>query len=242
MPLPKSDLSDKIFSKLHIGLELLMIIPYIFHKIKPFKAVRILSPFNVCLRRFFAAFPVFLTNLWEYAKMIPQIKNERLLFMAEFWDIYDEERHKTGKLHKRGLPLAEGEYHLVIHVWVRNSNGDFLITRRSPGKNLFPGKWECTGGSALVGEDSEAAALRETLEETGIDHTKSIRRCVLSFRKKNWFGDIWLFQADFPSDKIHLQAEETVDFMWAEKRQILDFVKNGDFCPYDYIEHFFTLI
>ena len=175
MPLPKSDLSDKIFSKLHIGLELLTIIPYIFHKIKPFKAVRILSPFNVCLRRFFAAFPVFLTNLWEYAKMIPQIKNERLLFMAEFWDIYDEERHKTGKLHKRGLPLAEGEYHLVIHVWVRNSNGDFLITRRSPGKNLFPGKWECTGGSALVGEDSEAAALRETLEETGIDHTKSIR-------------------------------------------------------------------
>ena len=37
--------------------------------------------------------------------------------MAEFWDIYDAERRLTGKLHRRGDTLPEGEYHLVVHIW-----------------------------------------------------------------------------------------------------------------------------
>ena len=78
--------------------------------------------------------------------------------MAEFWDIYDAERRLTGKRHRRGDPLLEGEYHLVVHIWVRNSTGAFLITKRADGKEPFPGKWECTGGSALAGERSRGAS------------------------------------------------------------------------------------
>lgn len=162
--------------------------------------------------------------------------------MKEFWDIYDENRCPTGKTHQRGLPLAVGEYHLVVHIWVQNSSGDFFITQRAPDKSPFPGKWECTGGSALAGEDSEAAALRETREETGIDHTNTLRKRVLSYRKQDWFGDVWLFRTDFPVSRVRLQAEETVACMWASRQLILDLVKSGDFCPYDYIEQLLSQV
>ena len=44
------------------------------------------------------------------------------------------------KLHRRGLPLSKGEYHLVVHIWVKNSSGEFFITKRSQNKTPFPGQ------------------------------------------------------------------------------------------------------
>ena len=44
---------------------------------------------------------------------------------GELWDIYDEHRKKTGRLHRRGDDLAPGEYHLVVHIWIENSRGQF---------------------------------------------------------------------------------------------------------------------
>ena len=43
-----------------------------------------------------------------------------------------------------------------------------LLTRRDLRKH-FGGLWECTGGSALAGEDSRTAGRRELREETGLD-------------------------------------------------------------------------
>lgn len=153
----------------------------------------------------------------------------------ELWDVYDKDRRKTGRFHERGTPLCDGEYHLVIHIWVRNAEGKFLITKRDAEKEPFPGLWECTGGSALAGETSEEAALRETREETGLDHRKSARRVVLSYMLYDWHGDVWLFETDDTPRQICLQTGETVDAMWADKETILAMWRDGRFCPYDYV-------
>ncbi len=162
--------------------------------------------------------------------------------MTEYWDIYDENRRKTGKVHERGKPLGKGEYHLVIHVWVQNAKGEFLITKRAEDKHPFPGCWECTGGSALTGETSIEAALRETKEETGIDHADSEKRCVISYRRDDWFGDVWLFRADFPMESVILQTEEATDKRFADKESVLAMKASGEFCNYDYIEEFMRLV
>ena len=162
--------------------------------------------------------------------------------VAEYWDIYNEHRQKTGKLHERGKPLGAGEYHLVIHVWVQNEQGEFLITKRAEDKYPFPGRWECTGGSALAGETSLEAALRETKEETGIDHTRSEKRVVISYRRDDWFGDVWLFRAQVPPEDVKLQTEETTDKRFADKETVLAMKKSGEFCDYDYIEEFMRLV
>ncbi len=156
--------------------------------------------------------------------------------MSELWDIYDGERNKTGRMHRRGEPLAEGEYHLVVHIWVQNEKGEFLITKRAPDKIPFPNCWECTGGSALAGETSLDAALRETREETGLDHTNSEKKCMISYRRGDWFGDVWLFISDFSLSDVTLQTEETTDKRFATKEEILHMKQSGEFCHYDYID------
>lgn len=87
--------------------------------------------------------------------------------MAEYWDIYDADRQKKRGTHLRGKPLADGDYHLVVNIWVYNSRGQVLLTQRHPGIP-FGLKWACTGGSAIAGEDTLTAAVRETREEIGL--------------------------------------------------------------------------
>ena len=42
--------------------------------------------------------------------------------MAEFWDIYDENRNKTGNLAQRdGYEFKDGEYHIVVTGIIFNS-------------------------------------------------------------------------------------------------------------------------
>jgi hypothetical protein len=47
---------------------------------------------------------------------------------AEIWDLYNENRELLGKDHIRGEQLPIDGYHLVVHVWIRNSKGQYLIS------------------------------------------------------------------------------------------------------------------
>ena len=77
----------------------------------------------------------------------------------EYWDVYDAERRATGRLHRRGDPLGPGDYHLVAEVWTIDLSGRVLLTKRHPSIS-WGGLWACTGGCAVAGEDSRAAAVR----------------------------------------------------------------------------------
>ena len=88
---------------------------------------------------------------------------------AEIWDLYDENRELLGKDHVRGEQLPIDGYHLVVHVWIRNSKGEYLISQRSANRPTFPLMWECVGGSVVKGEDSLQGAIREVKEEVGVD-------------------------------------------------------------------------
>lgn len=79
--------------------------------------------------------------------------------MVEFWDLYDINRNKLGRLHERGIPLSSGEYHLAVEIWVKNSNNKILLTQRHPDKP-WGSYWESTVGSVVAGEDSLSGAKR----------------------------------------------------------------------------------
>ena len=85
----------------------------------------------------------------------------------EFNDIYDKDRNRTGRVHRRGTPWHKGEYGYVVCVWVYDGKGKLLLTRRAKGKS-FAGTWENSGGAVQAGENSRQAIARELLEETGI--------------------------------------------------------------------------
>ena len=157
---------------------------------------------------------------------------------GELWDVYDEHRNLTGRLHRRGDLLQPGEYHLVVHIWMLNSRGEFLLTKRSPNKG-FPNMWESTGGSALAGDGSLTAALREVREETGLTLDPCRGERILTAIKADYIRDVWLFRQDFSLEDVTLQPGETTDKMYASKAQILEMYHSGKFVPYDYLLELF---
>ncbi|MCL1849410.1 MAG: NUDIX domain-containing protein [Clostridiales bacterium] len=152
---------------------------------------------------------------------------------VELWDVYDAERKPTGRTHRRGEPLPPGDYHIVVHVWMQNSKGEFLITKRAPNK-LYPNMWETTGGSALVGDDSLTAAIREVKEETGLDLIPENGRCIHTAIEGEDICDIWLFKQDFNIDDVVLQEYETIDAKYATADEIRAMLRSGEFSPFHY--------
>ncbi len=150
----------------------------------------------------------------------------------EYWDLYDKDRNKLDKIAKRGDSLLEGEYHLVVNAWVRNSKNEFLITQRAANKK-FAYMWECTGGSALKGETSIEAAVREVHEELGIDVDATRGQLVGSTLREyphcSDILDVWLFESDASIDEVKIQEEEVCNAMWASVNQIKELYQNHQF-------------
>ena len=158
----------------------------------------------------------------------------------ELWDVYDAQRRPTGRTHRRGDPMPAGDYHLIVHVWIVDSRGEFFITRRAPTKG-WPLFWETPGGSATAGEDSLAAALREAQEEIGFALSPKNGQRVFFFLREDSFCDVWLFRQEVSLSQFVPQPGETVDAMLADAEKIREMTREGRFVPTSYMEELFTL-
>lgn len=166
-------------------------------------------------------------------------KGERM----EVWDIYNVNREKTGKTHIRGEDMQEGDYHTVIHVWIMNEDGQILIQKRQPWKKGWPNMWDCAAaGSALIGETSEIAAIRETKEELGIDLQKENAEVLFTIKFSRGFDDNYLFKKNMDICDLSLQYEEVADAKWVTINEIRELVQSGDFIPYPILGDLFNII
>lgn len=179
-------------------------------------------------------FPDILPILFEQIQCWLNLQSAK----EEIWDIYDRARKLTGKTHRRGDPLVLGDYHLVVHVWIINNKGEFLITQRAPTKG-YPLMWECTGGSAISGDDSITTAIREVEEELGLTVSPKNGVCLLTQRRGNDFCDVWLFREDFSIEEVVLQENETVNARWASLAEIRAMMSSGEFVAFDYFDELF---
>lgn len=132
--------------------------------------------------------------------------------MDELWDLYDENRLPLGITWTRGNDLPKGTYHLVIGVWVINTDGRILLTLRDAKKELWPLKWENTGRSALCGETSAEAAIRELFEETGlvVSSKDLLHLCSFTYPGRAHV-DNYAVILNISLDKLQLQQGETID-------------------------------
>ena len=151
----------------------------------------------------------------------------------EIWDCYDIDRNKTGRVMRRGDPIRDGDYHLVVHACVIDPSGRMLIQRRTEDKAGWPGMWDVTmGGSALAGETSRDAAKRELWEEIGLDVDLCGVKPNLSVNYRRNFDDFFILRRSCDIASLRLQAEEVSDVMWAERDEIHRMIDEGSFIPY----------
>lgn len=151
----------------------------------------------------------------------------------ELWDVYTKDREKTGKTMERGAAFEEGAYHNVVHICVFGSDGRMLIQQRQPFKEGWPNMWDLSvGGSALAGEDPQAAAARELNEELGMKYDFTGIRPRLTVNFTHGFDDYFLITEDVDPATLHLQYEEVQDARWATREEILQMIRDRTFIPY----------
>ena len=155
--------------------------------------------------------------------------------MAELWDIYDINRKKTGKKVERDVyQLKEGEYHLVVTGIIMNSKNEILISKRA-GHKKFGLMWECNCGSALAGETSLEAIIRELKEELGIEFSKKEAIFLKELRSDEPppdFKDLWLFRRDIDIRDITFPDGESIDAKWVTIDEFIKMYENKEIIPF----------
>ena len=156
----------------------------------------------------------------------------------EIWDLYDKNKNLTGKYCIRGDEIPDNYYHLVVHVWIKNNKGEYLISQRAENRPRFPLMWECVGGSVLKGESSLQGAIRETKEEVGIDLVESEGKLVytkirknINEKKFNDIMDVWLFEYNGEVELTNATTDEVIAVKWMKKDDIKDYFNNNKLVP-----------
>ena len=135
--------------------------------------------------------------------------------MGELWDIYNEKREKIGKTIERGGKeyLQDGEYRLVVFGFIMDKNNNLFLTQRDERKD-YGLKWECSGGSVIIGENTIDGVYREIKEESGVDIDKEKLKLIgtETVVKDHVIVDVFLAILDeIDLSKVKLQDGETVD-------------------------------
>ena len=88
---------------------------------------------------------------------------------GEFFDIVDAQDRVIGRAPRAVCHGDPSLIHRVAHVLVLNREDRLLLQKRSPHKDIQPGRWDTSvGGHLDPGESYLEAAYREMREELGI--------------------------------------------------------------------------
>ncbi len=164
---------------------------------------------------------------------------EVVLNAPEQFDVLDNQGNPTGKIKLRCDVHKDGDWHRAVHVWIMNSQGQFLIQKRSPQKDSDPNRWDISvAGHISAGETSIDTVVKEVWEEIGTHLKKSDFKYLFttisqSVQKNgmfinNEFDDVYLAKLDLDISKIVLQKEEVVEVKWVDQKVLSDAYSRKD--------------
>lgn len=135
-------------------------------------------------------------------------------------DLYDINRNLTGETIYKGEPIPKGNYIVVVLIFIQNSDGKFLIQKRSEIKN---GKFATTGGHPKSGESSIQGILTEVEEEIGLTLDPHDIHLFFSGRSDSEcvFWDDYYIKLDVPDiATLKLQESEVASVCWLSASEI----------------------
>ncbi len=151
-------------------------------------------------------------------------------------DLYDRERNITGETILKGEKIPKDRYIIVVLVFIQNSEGKFLIQKRSKRKN---GKYATTGGHLKAGESSIQGIITEVREEIGLNLNSSDLKLYFSGRseiEKVFWDDYYVKMNIKEIKKLKLQKEEVSLVEWLSEDEIKQLMKEDKFFKNHYEE------
>ena len=159
--------------------------------------------------------------------------------MIEQFDILDICGIPTGATANRGTQLKDVEYYLGVHVYIYNTEGEFLLQQRSYNKNFLPGGWDVVLEHIVAGETSVEGAIRGITEEVGICIPKSDMKLAGRFIWNTYHHiiDVYFAKADFAISELSLRNEEVIAAKMVSKDDMLELILKMDYRPVEYRQH-----
>ena len=151
-------------------------------------------------------------------------------------DLYDRERNFTGETILKGEEIPNDRYIVVVLVFIQNSEGKFLIQKRSERKN---GKYAATGGHPKSGESSIQGIITEVNEEIGLKLDSNDLKLYFSGRSdvEKVFWDDYYAKIDVEDiKKLKLQEDEVSSVEWFSEDEIKQLMKENKFFKNHYDE------
>ena len=151
-------------------------------------------------------------------------------------DLYDINRKFTGEKIFKGEKTPDNRYIIVVLVFIQNSEGEFLIQKRSERKN---GKYATTGGHPKSGENSIQGIISEVYEEIGLKLNPNDLELYYSgiSDKEKVFWDDYYIKTDIENiEKLKLQKEEVSSVCWLSENEIKKLMKEDKFFKNHYEE------
>ena len=151
-------------------------------------------------------------------------------------DLYDKNRNITGKTILKGEQIPKDRYIVVVLVFIQNSEGKFLIQKRSKAKN---GKYATTGGHPKTGETSIEGILTEVEEEIGVKLNPKDLKLYFSWKSEDErvFWDDYYIKMDIQNlNDLKLQEAEVDSVEWLSENEIVNLMKQDKFFKNHYEE------
>ncbi|MER6914661.1 NUDIX domain-containing protein [Streptomyces sp. NPDC000594] len=153
----------------------------------------------------------------------------------ELLDVVDASDRVIGQA-PRGEVYARGLCHRCVFVLVTNAAGEIFVHRRTPGKLVFPSRYDMfTGGVVGAGESYDGAALREAGEELGVSglpQPTPLFRFRYDGEGMSWWSAVYQVRWDLP---VRPQPEEVDWYAFLPRaeleRRLAEETAHGEWVP-----------
>ena len=145
--------------------------------------------------------------------------------MEEIFDVVNDldeviDRRCRSEVHRLGLR------HRAVHVLVFNHRGELFLQKRSMSKDSCPGMWDSSASGHLdCGEDYDACARREVMEELGVQLDEPPKRLFkLSACTQTGQEFVWVYRGR-SEGPFRLHPEEVETGKWVSPAELSEWLR-----------------
>jgi isopentenyl-diphosphate delta-isomerase len=121
--------------------------------------------------------------------------------------------------------LSPDDIHRISCLWLTNSAGDVVLSKRALTKKTSPGKWGCAvSGTVDEGETYDNNITKEIREELGIsltiDQLRVGPKLRISGADRGYFVQWYFYTSDAPLNEYTLDPSEATELRWVTENEL----------------------